>query len=46
VVGRRYSALFGFENEGDLDKAADRIRAAVVARPVVARAGRKPRRGR
>ena len=35
VVGKRYSAVFGFENEGDLDKAADRIRAAVVARPVV-----------
>jgi hypothetical protein len=33
VVGRRYSALFGFENEADLDKAADRIRAAVTARP-------------
>ena len=29
VVGRRYSAVFGFENEADLDKAADRIRAAV-----------------
>jgi hypothetical protein len=46
VVGRRYSALFGFENEADLDKAADRIRAAVVARPVVTRAGRRPKRGR
>jgi hypothetical protein len=34
VVGKRYSAVFGFENEADLDKAADRIRAAVVARPV------------
>jgi hypothetical protein len=33
VVGRRYSAVFGFENEADLDKAADRIRAAVTARP-------------
>lgn len=33
VVGRRYSAVFGFENEADLDKAADRIREAVVARP-------------
>ena len=32
VVGRRYSAVFGFENEGDLDKAADRIRAAVMDR--------------
>jgi hypothetical protein len=33
VVGRRYSAVFGFASEADLDKAADRIRAAVVARP-------------
>ena len=32
VVGRRYSAVFGFETEPDLDKAADRIRAAVTAR--------------
>lgn len=32
VVGRRYSAVFGFESEADLDKAADRIRAAVTAR--------------
>jgi len=32
VVGRRYSAVFGFENEADLDKAADRIRAAVTSR--------------
>jgi hypothetical protein len=32
VVGRRYSAVFGFENEADLDKAADRIRAAVTVR--------------
>ena len=40
VVGNRYSAVFGFENEADLDKAADRIRAAAVARPVV---GRRPR---
>ena len=35
VVGKRYSAIFGFESEADLDKAADRIRAAVVARPIV-----------
>jgi hypothetical protein len=34
VVGRRYSALFGFDSEADLDKAADRIRTAVTARPV------------
>jgi hypothetical protein len=34
VIGKRYSAVFGFENEADLDKAADRIRAAVVARPL------------
>ena len=33
VVGRRYSAVFGFENEADLDKAVDRIRAAVTVRP-------------
>jgi len=33
VVGRRYSAVFGFENEADLDKAADRIRTAVTVRP-------------
>ncbi len=32
VVGRRYSAVFGFENEADLDKASDRIRAAVTSR--------------
>jgi hypothetical protein len=32
VVGRRYSAVFGFENEADLDKAVDRIRAAVTSR--------------
>lgn len=32
VVGRRYSAVFGFESEADLDKASDRIRAAVTAR--------------
>ena len=34
VVGKRYSAVFGFENEADLDKAVDRIRAAVIARPI------------
>ncbi len=33
VVGRRYSAIFGFESEADLDKASDRIRAAVTVRP-------------
>ncbi|HUL77001.1 MAG TPA: ACT domain-containing protein [Vicinamibacteria bacterium] len=33
VVGRRYSAVFGFESEADLDKAVDRIRAAVTLRP-------------
>jgi len=33
VVGRRYSAVFGFDSEADLDKASDRIRAAVTARP-------------
>ena len=32
VVGRRYSAVFGFESEADLDKAVDRIRAAVTSR--------------
>lgn len=32
VVGRRYSAVFGFDSEADLDKAADRIRAALAAR--------------
>jgi hypothetical protein len=37
VVGNRYSAVFGFESEADLDKASDRIRAAVVARPLVVR---------
>jgi hypothetical protein len=40
VVGQRYSAVFGFENEADLDKAADRIRAAVTAR--VPRRGARP----
>jgi hypothetical protein len=33
VVGRKYSAVFGFESEADLDKASDRIRRAVTARP-------------
>ncbi len=42
VVGKRYSAVFGFESEADLDKAADRIRAAVVARPITV--GPAPRR--
>jgi hypothetical protein len=32
VVGRRYSAVFGFASEADLDKAVDRIRAAVTSR--------------
>jgi len=32
VVGKRYSAVFGFESEADLDKAVPRIRAAVAAR--------------
>jgi hypothetical protein len=32
VVGRRYSAVFGFESEADLDKAAQRIRLAAAAR--------------
>lgn len=32
VVGRRYSAVFGFDGEADLDKAADRIRAALTVR--------------
>jgi hypothetical protein len=41
VLGRRYSALFGFESEADLDRAADRIRTAVTARPP--RQGRLPR---
>jgi hypothetical protein len=40
VVGQRYSAVFGFANEADLDKAADRIRAAVTAR--VPRRGSRP----
>jgi hypothetical protein len=45
VVGKRYSAVFGFEGEADLDKAADRIRAAVVARPIARpAAARKPAR--
>jgi hypothetical protein len=43
VVGKRYAAVFGFENEGDLDKAADRVRTAVVARPVARAAGRRLR---
>lgn len=46
VVGKRYSAVFGFENEADLDKAADRIRAAVVARPVSPTPGRPAARRR
>lgn len=32
VAGRRYSAVFGFESEADLDKASDRIRSAVTVR--------------
>jgi len=32
VVGRRYSAVFGFASEADLDKAVDRIRMAVTSR--------------
>ncbi len=36
VVGKRYSAVFTFHSEADLDKAADRIRAAVMARPLAA----------
>ncbi len=32
VVGRRYSAIFGFENEADATKAATLIRKAVPAR--------------
>ncbi len=44
VVGKRYSAVFGFDSEADLDKAADRIRAAVVARPLLRR-GLRPRAG-
>ena len=32
VVGRRYSAVFGFDSEADLDKAVDRIRAAITSR--------------
>jgi len=43
VVGKRYSAVFGFENEADLDKAADRVRLAVVARPLVRPAARRTR---
>jgi predicted amino acid-binding ACT domain protein len=35
VVGRRYSAVFGFQNEADLDKAVDRIREALATRPAV-----------
>jgi hypothetical protein len=47
VVGKRYSAVFGFENEADLDKAADRIREAVTARPLLRPAApRKPTRRR
>jgi len=40
VVGRRYSAVFGFDSEADLDKAADRIRAAVTARPLARKKAR------
>lgn len=43
VVGRRYSAVFGFDSEADLDRAADRIRQAAIARPVARSAG-PPRR--
>jgi hypothetical protein len=37
VVGKRYSALFGFDTEADLDRAADRIREAAIARPLLRR---------
>jgi hypothetical protein len=43
VVGHRRSAVFGFENEGDLDEAADRIRMAATAR--VPRRGACPQQG-
>ncbi len=33
VAGARYSAVFEFESEADLDKASDRIRTALVTRP-------------
>ena len=46
VVGRRYSAVFGFENEADLDKAADRIRAAVTLRARLPQRARPAARGR
>lgn len=42
VVGGRYSGVFGFENEADLDKVADRVRAAAVARPIAAARSREP----
>ena len=50
VVGKRYSAVFGFESEADLDKAADRIRAAVALghacpKPVAAARGAAERAG-
>jgi len=35
--------VFGFESEADLDKAADRIRGAIVARVPVATRGPRPR---
>jgi predicted amino acid-binding ACT domain protein len=34
VAGPRYSAVFEFDSEADLDKASDRIRAALVSRPL------------
>ncbi len=43
VVGKRYSAVFAFDSEADLDKAADRIRAAVMARPLAMPAAAGPR---
>ena len=46
VVGRRYSAIFGFDTEADLDRAADRIRKAALARPLVRRTVAPTVRGR
>lgn len=46
VIGRRYSAVFAFESEADLDKASDRIRAAVLAKPVSRRPSRPRARSR
>ena len=41
VIGRKYSAIFGFESEADTSKAASLIKKAVAARKKVVRRARR-----